>query len=120
MDNQESWQRASLSTFEINKEGPYLNRDISATGTPNSYDEKLKSGYEEGLKQAQTTKQAVICVTFCKLANSLINPTIKFSSAICLGISITCSVSTCLLFLSTKPAHDPTNTTDQNKIQYKN
>lgn len=55
MDNQESWQRASLSTFEISKEGPYLNQELSITGAQNSYDEKLRNGYEDGLKQAKIT-----------------------------------------------------------------
>ena len=55
MDNQESWQRASLSTFEISKEGPYLNQEISITSSQNSYDEKLRNGYEDGLNQAKTT-----------------------------------------------------------------
>ncbi len=55
MGNQESWQPASLSTFSINKEGPYLDRDLSVSGSQNSYDEKLKNGYEDGLKQAQQT-----------------------------------------------------------------
>jgi len=53
MDNQESWQRASLSTFELNKEGPYLDRELSVSNTQRSYDEKLKNGYEDGLKQGQ-------------------------------------------------------------------
>lgn len=55
MDNQESWQRASLSTFELNKEGPYLDRELSVSNTQRSYDEKLKNGYEDGLKQGQQT-----------------------------------------------------------------
>lgn len=53
MDNQEAWQRASLSTFELNKEGPYLDQDLSVSNTQRSYDEKLKNGYEEGLQQGQ-------------------------------------------------------------------
>ena len=53
MGNQEAWQRASLSTFELNKEGPYLERDLSLSNTQRSYDEKLKNGYEDGLKQGQ-------------------------------------------------------------------
>ncbi|MGH1538265.1 MAG: FliH/SctL family protein [Gammaproteobacteria bacterium] len=53
MDNQQSWQRASLSTFEINKEGPYLDQELSVSNSQRSYDEKLKNGYEDGLKQAQ-------------------------------------------------------------------
>lgn len=57
MDNQETWQRASLSTFEINKEGPYLDRELSVSNTQRSYDEKLKNGYEDGLKQGQQALQ---------------------------------------------------------------
>ncbi len=53
MDNQESWQRAPLSTFEINKEGPYLDRELSASNSQRTYDEQLKNGYDDGLKQAQ-------------------------------------------------------------------
>ena len=53
MDNQESWQRASLSTFELNKEGPYLDRELSVSNTQRSHDEKFKNGYEDGLKQGQ-------------------------------------------------------------------
>lgn len=53
MEKQEAWQRASLSTFELNKEGPYLERDLSVSNSQRSYDEKLKSGYEDGLKQSQ-------------------------------------------------------------------
>lgn len=55
MDNQESWQRASLSTFELNKEGPYLDQELSVSNTQRSYDEKLKNGYDDGLKQGQQT-----------------------------------------------------------------
>ena len=44
MDNQESWQRAPLSTFEINKEGPYLDRELSASNSQRTYDEQLKNG----------------------------------------------------------------------------
>ena len=55
MDNQDTWQRASLSTFEISKDGPYLNHEISLAGTHSSYDKKLKNGYEDGLKQAKVT-----------------------------------------------------------------
>ncbi|QMU60404.1 MAG: flagellar assembly protein FliH [Gammaproteobacteria bacterium] len=53
MDNQETWQRASLSTFELNKEGPYLDQELSVSNTQRSYEEKLKNGYEDGLKQGQ-------------------------------------------------------------------
>lgn len=55
IDNQGSWQRASLSTFEINKEGPYLDRDLSTSNTQSNYHKELKNGYEDGLKQAQQT-----------------------------------------------------------------
>ncbi len=55
MDNQQSWQRASLSSFEINKEGPYLDQELSVSGSQQSFNEKLKSGYEDGLKQAEQT-----------------------------------------------------------------
>lgn len=55
MDNQESWQRASLSTFELNKEGPYLDQELSVSNSQRSYDEKLKNGYDDGLKQGQQT-----------------------------------------------------------------
>ena len=53
MSNQESWQPASLSTFEISKDSPYLDCELSVTGSQRTYDEKLKNGYEEGIKQAQ-------------------------------------------------------------------
>jgi flagellar assembly protein FliH len=53
MTNQKAWQRASLSTFELNKQGPYLDRDLCVSNTQRSYDEQLKNGYEDGLKQAQ-------------------------------------------------------------------
>ena len=55
MGKQESWQPASLSTFEINKESPYLDRELSISGSQSTYEEKLKNGYEDGLKQAQQT-----------------------------------------------------------------
>ena len=55
MDNKESWQRASLSTFEINKEGPYLDQELSVSNFQRTYDEKLKNGYDDGFKQAQQT-----------------------------------------------------------------
>ncbi len=55
MDKQDNWQRASLGSFETNKQGPYLDRDLSVSGTKKSYDEELKNGYKDGLKQAQQT-----------------------------------------------------------------
>jgi len=53
IDNQQSWQRASLTTFEINKEGPYLDRDLATSNTQNAYQKDHKNGYEDGIKQAQ-------------------------------------------------------------------
>ncbi len=53
MGNQETWQRASLSTFELNKEGPYVDRDLSFSNTQQSYNSEQKNGYDDGLKQAQ-------------------------------------------------------------------
>jgi len=55
MNNQETWQRASLGTFEINKKGPYLERDLSVSSTQQSYEQEQKNGYEDGLRQAQET-----------------------------------------------------------------
>ena len=55
MDKQENWQPASLGTFEINKQGPYLDQELSTSGKQRSYNEKLKNGYEDGIKQAQQT-----------------------------------------------------------------
>lgn len=56
MSDQNSWQPASLITFSKNKEGPYLDRDLSVSGAQKkSYNAELKSGYEDGLNQAQQT-----------------------------------------------------------------
>lgn len=53
MNNQENWQRASLTSFSINKEGPYLDQELSVSSSQSSYHDELKKGYEEGLKKAQ-------------------------------------------------------------------
>lgn len=53
MDNQENWQRAALSSFSLNKDGPYLDNKLSVSGSQLSYQDELKKGYEEGLNKAQ-------------------------------------------------------------------
>lgn len=53
MENQENWQRASLSSFSLNKEGPYMDQELSVSSSQSSYHDELKKGYEEGLKKAQ-------------------------------------------------------------------
>ena len=53
MDKQDSWQKASLGSFKINKQGPYLDQELSIPGAQNLYKEEQNNGYEEGFKQAQ-------------------------------------------------------------------
>ena len=53
MDKEETWQSASISTFEIARKSPYLDRDLSLPNNQQSYNDRLKSGYEEGLKNAE-------------------------------------------------------------------
>ncbi len=53
MENLENWQRASLSSFSLNKEGPYVDQELSISNTQSSFHDELKKGYEEGLKKAQ-------------------------------------------------------------------
>jgi flagellar assembly protein FliH len=53
MDNHENWQRASLSSFNLNKEGPYLEGGLTVSNTQSSYNGELEKGYQEGLKKAQ-------------------------------------------------------------------
>lgn len=53
MDKEETWKSASISTFEVARESPYLDRDLSLPSNQQSYNDKLKSGYEEGLKNAE-------------------------------------------------------------------
>lgn len=53
MQKDKSWQPASITSFEISKQSPYLDRDLAPSGSHISYNDKLKSGYEEGLKKAQ-------------------------------------------------------------------
>lgn len=53
MENQENWQRASLSSFSLSKEGPYMDQELSVSSSQSSYHDELKKGYEEGLKKAQ-------------------------------------------------------------------
>ena len=53
MQEDEAWQPASISTFQVSKESPYLDKELSVASTQLSYNDKLKSGYEEGLKKAE-------------------------------------------------------------------
>ncbi len=75
MSDQQSWQPASLITFTENKEGPYLDSKLSVSSSQkNSYDAKLKSGYEEGLNQAKQTiseYQQTFDAIFSSFDNSL-------------------------------------------------
>ena len=54
MNKQDTWEIASLSTFNIAKESPYLEKNLSVTGTNQLYDDKKRSGYEDGIKLAQS------------------------------------------------------------------
>ena len=53
MDKEKTWQPASISTFEINKEIPFLDKELSVSNIKQSYNDKLNGGYEEGLKKAE-------------------------------------------------------------------
>ena len=53
MDKEKAWQSASISTFEINKEIPFLDKELSVSNIKQSYNDKLNGGYEEGLKKAE-------------------------------------------------------------------
>jgi flagellar assembly protein FliH len=53
MDNHDNWQRASLSSFSLNKDGPYLDGGLTISSTQSSYNGELEKGYQEGLKKAQ-------------------------------------------------------------------
>ena len=53
MDKEKTWQPASISTFEINKEIPFLEKELPVSNIKQSYNDKLNGGYEEGLKKAE-------------------------------------------------------------------
>lgn len=54
MDKEEAWQLASIGAFEITRESPYLDKDLAIPKSRQSYSDSLKSGYEEGLKKAES------------------------------------------------------------------
>ena len=53
MKKDEAWQPASINTFQVSRESPYLDKDLSHPNSQQSYSDKLKSGYEDGLKKAE-------------------------------------------------------------------
>ncbi len=53
MQKDESWKPASISTFELTKDSPYLNGSLSISTSQKTYNDKLKNGYEEGLQKAE-------------------------------------------------------------------
>ena len=53
MQKDEAWQPASINTFQVSRETPYLDKNLTPPNSQQSYSDKLKSGYEEGLKKAE-------------------------------------------------------------------
>ena len=53
MQEDKDWQPASIGSFEISKESPYLDRELSPESNRQSYSDKLQRGYEEGFKKAE-------------------------------------------------------------------
>ena len=53
MDNKENWQPANICNFELDKESPYLGTDLLVPQRKNIFNEKVKNGYEEGIKKAE-------------------------------------------------------------------
>ncbi len=73
MQKDKTWQPASISNFQISKESPYLDRDLSPASNQLSYSEKLKRGYEEGLKKAESELNGYR-KTLEDILNGMLNP----------------------------------------------
>lgn len=73
MGNEINWQPANIYNFEIDKESPYLDNELSISTKKNLFNEKVKSGYEEGLKKAESE---ILEIKECLhgLFNNLIKP----------------------------------------------
>ena len=81
MQKDDAWQPASISTFEVSKESPYLDSELAPSGNRISYNDKLKSGYEEGLKKAED-ELADYKSSLINILNSLLNPLEEFDNEV--------------------------------------
>ena len=81
MQKDENWQPASFGTFEISKESPYLDSDLTPSGSRITYNDKLKSGYEEGLKKAED-ELAEYKSSLINILNGLLNPLKEFDKEV--------------------------------------
>ena len=73
MEKKDNWQPANICNFELDKEGPYLDSNKSIPTRKNLFNEKVKNGYQEGIRKAEA-ELLEFKKSFEDICNSIIKP----------------------------------------------